>query len=71
MENSDILLNCRIISSRKSSAHERVYVCVCVCASACVGRGTEIRRLNVILVRNLGKFNPEESLKLFLPPNLL
>ena len=39
MENSDILLNCKIISSRKGGAYECMSVCVCVsvCVSVCRG----------------------------------
>lgn len=70
MENSVILLNHRIISSRKSSVHERVSMCACVRTRVCGGGGRD-EELSVILVRNLGKFNAEESLKLFLSPPLL
>lgn len=37
-----------------------VYVCMCV--YVCGGRGIEMGRLNIILLRNLGNFNTEESL---------
>lgn len=55
MENSDILLNCRIISSRKSRTHECVCVCVCLCASACVGRGDGDEEAECDSRKKLGK----------------
>ena len=40
-----------------------VYVCVCICLNGCVGGGgLEVGRLNIILLRNLGNFNTEQSL---------
>lgn len=40
-----------------------VYVCVCICLNGCVGGGgSEVGRLNIILLRNLGNFNTEQSL---------
>lgn len=70
MENSDLLQNCRVISSRKRGAHECVSVSVQVCICVCGGEGGGVGRVNIILLRNVGKFSTEESLtKVILGPD--
>lgn len=61
MENSDILQNCGLFLPGKEVLM-RVCLCVCMCVYVCGGEGTEMERLNIILLRNIKKFNTEESL---------
>lgn len=51
-----------MISSRKRGAHECVSACAGVYMRVWRGEGARVGRVNIILLRNVGKFNTEESL---------
>lgn len=71
MKNSDILLNCRTISSRKSGARERVYMCVHVCVRVCVVGGGQRREAACYSCEKLGKIQHRGKPKAILATPLL